>query len=88
MIEGAVYLNAAINAFDLTREATNIGAANLAIMYGVCDLRSVAVRAMPPRGATSGIPTPSLALAPRNHEAFAQLAREVAQEVAASGILA
>ena len=47
LVEVAVYLNAAVTAYDLAREIHGLGRTDLRVVYGVCDLGDLRVRALP-----------------------------------------
>src|SRR5215471_5308432 len=47
LVELAVYLNAAVTAYDLQREIRGLEASSLCVVYGVCDLGDLRVRAEP-----------------------------------------
>ncbi len=78
LIHAAVYLNAAIAAFDLQREARSAMAANVKAYYGVCDIGTMLVRDQPPLVPTSD---PHLSLAPKDAASFMTLANEIVTAV-------
>jgi carbonic anhydrase len=82
LIEAAAYVNAAMTAHDLTRETEALGRNDLHVMYGVCDLGTMLVRAQPaePRDAGSSMRS-HLAECPLNAADFAHLARAFAQRL-------
>jgi carbonic anhydrase len=49
LIDAAVYLNAAITAYDLKREKSNAETTPLEVFYGACDVKNMCVRAWPAR---------------------------------------
>ncbi len=78
LIHAAVYLNAAIAAYDLQREAHAAKAKQVGAYYGVCDIGTMLVHDLPPLTPTS---EPRLSLVPRNAESFMALADRVATAV-------
>jgi carbonic anhydrase len=80
LINAAVYLNAAIAAFDLEREARAAMAEQVKAYYGVCDIGTMLVRDLPPHADTRD---PHLAPAPKDASSFIALADEVARTVVA-----
>jgi carbonic anhydrase len=87
LIETTVYLNAAVTAFDLRREVQSSLENPPQVVYGVYDLQSLQVRAMPaaqenrPRSADE-----VLREAPAHAEDFAELAARLAERVLAHGV--
>ncbi len=84
LIELAVYLNAAVTAFDLRREIASLQLADLRVAYGVYDLETLRVHAEPDacvRG-TLHVDHP-FNDAPERAEQFDDLARHLAQRVIA-----
>lgn len=84
LVEAAVYLNAAITAFDLRRELFNRQDEALEVVYGVCNIRTMLVAGRP---TSEGTGAPQLLPAPRRADEFGSLSDEIAQAVAASGLL-
>jgi carbonic anhydrase len=80
--EVSVYLNAAITAFDLRREVAAFGAESTSVVYGVYDLATLFVTAMP----TSQPTDPGFAKAPQQEE-LTELAQQLARAVVAKGLL-
>lgn len=80
--EVAVYLNAAITAFDLRREVAAFGAETMKVVYGVYDLATLHVTARP----TANPSEPDFALAPQQEE-LTELAHKLAEAVVAKGVL-
>jgi len=78
LIHAAVYLNAAIAAYDLQREARSAMAENVKAYYGVCDIGTMLVRDQPPLVHTSD---PHLSPAPRDAASFMTLANEIVTAV-------
>lgn len=88
LIESAVYLNAAINSFDLRREGQIIRKLPLEFRFGVCDLRSLLVRDAPPQASDGdNADQPRLGPAPRDAGDFLELGILFARCVMASGLL-
>ena len=85
LIDVAVYLNAAINAFDLCRQIKAAGNAPLAVYYCVCDLKSMIVSAMP---VTSDDAEPELRPAPKDSHELVDLGGEFLDALIAGGLLA
>jgi carbonic anhydrase len=80
--EVAVFLNAAITAFDLRREVTAFGAESISVVYGVYDLGTLYVTPTPMLHPTEA----GFANAPQQEELTA-LARQLAQAVVDKGVL-
>jgi carbonic anhydrase len=85
LIETAVYLNAAITAFDLAREMPAASRNKMPVYYGVCDLQTMLVSTAP---CAKGITSPSLQLAPRVAQEFLDLGDHFAAEIAERDSLA
>lgn len=84
LVEAAVYLNAAITAFDLKRELFSQQDAALEVVYGVCNIRTMLVGGHPVAEGTS---EPQLLPAPQRADEFGPLSDQIAQAVGASGLL-
>ncbi len=80
--ETTVYLNAAITALDLRREVAAFGTDSMTVVYGVYDLATLFVTAKPTAHPTD----PSFAQVPQQEE-LTELARTLAEAVAAKGVL-
>jgi carbonic anhydrase len=76
LLEAAVYLNAAVTAYDLAREVRPLDPAEHPVVYGVYDLANVRVRAEPGGAAT-------FAAAPARAEDFTDLGSRLATAVLA-----
>lgn len=98
ILETAVYLNAAVTAFDLRREIRDLGRADLPVVYGVYDLGTLRVQSVPaavpasagrPRGTPQppASDAPLLGAAPEHAEDFTELSNRLAQAVVAAGLL-
>jgi len=74
----AVYLNAAVTAFDVAREVRPLAGDGVRVVYGVYDLANVRVRAVPGGDATFGD-------APTRAEDFIELGTRLARAVLAQG---
>ena len=85
LVEMAVYLNAAITAFDVSRELQAPKAERSQVVYGVFDLVSQRVRALPAMSATAG---PAFGEVPVGTERFGDLGIRLAEAVVAKGLLA
>lgn len=82
LAEIAVYLNAALTAYDLRREIEGLGNSILPVVYGVCDLGDLRVRSLP-AGQVVDASTPEMfAPAPTRSEEFVTLAAQLAWRVA------
>ncbi len=87
LVEVAVYLNAAVTAYDFAREIRGLEKANLRVVYSVCDLGDLRVRALPDASAgTAGEPV-TFADAPERAEDFVELAARISERVVARGAL-
>jgi carbonic anhydrase len=88
LIEVAVYLNAALTAYDLRREIEGVGGGQaLPVVFGVCDLGDLRVRACPAAPATAGTAPPAtFADAPGSAEDFIALSARVAERVVQRGL--
>ena len=83
LIETAVYLNSAITAFDLRREATtNFSNQSLSVYYGVFNIATMLVQASP----APTIDEPQLAPAPASTEEFAFLVDQLVATVASASL--
>lgn len=79
LIEAAVYLNAAVTAHDLNREIRSLGNDKLRIVYGVYDLASLRVRAMPGDEAVAAGISAAFADAPQSAEDLTQIGIRLAE---------
>jgi carbonic anhydrase len=84
LIELAVYINAAVTAFDLRRELANLDLSSTRVVYGVFDLESLRVHAEPDN-CEYGAPHVARAFgdAPQEAAQFHDLARHLAERVIA-----
>lgn len=82
LLEMAVYLNAAVNAFDLRRGMEHLGAAAPKVIYAVYDLATQRVCAEP-----AGASQAHFGPAPERAEEFAQIGDRLAHGVLARGLL-
>jgi carbonic anhydrase len=82
LLQSSVFINAAITAYDLAREARALNLGELAVKYGVCDLGSFVVRARPARPDQDD--PPSLGLAPMRSEDFVELTERIVRDVLAA----
>jgi len=80
--EVSVYLNAAVTAFDLHREIAPVASDGLRVMYGVYDLATLFVTALPDASPTE----PSFAPSP-DPDGLADLALKLAKAVVEKGVL-
>lgn len=80
LIHASVYLNAAIAAFDLQREARSAMAEQVKAFYGVCDIGTMLVRDLPPQGPVTD---PLLTPAPKDAQSFIAIADQVVTAVVA-----
>ena len=84
LLEVAVYLNAALTAFDVRREVRAPGQGRSRVVYGVFDLVIQRVRALPHGGAPDESPFGEV---PEGPEEFNDLGNRLAEAVAAKGLL-
>ncbi len=85
LIETAVYLNAAITAYDVRRELNPLTTAGTRVVYGVFDLVKQRVLGRPaPAAADPSEPAPIFADVPRGPDDFNELSTELARSVAAN----
>jgi carbonic anhydrase len=85
LLEVAVYLNAALTAFDVRRETQTVADSSVRVVYGVFDLADQRVHALPHRE-----DTPDEAIfgqIPKDADGFTALGDTLAQGVKARGIL-
>jgi carbonic anhydrase len=84
LIEAAVYVNAAITAFDVRREVDRLGGKGVRVVCGVFDLVQQRVRARPagPTGDGPG-PIPIFAEVPEGPDDLGAIGTEIARTVAA-----
>ncbi len=80
LIETAVYLNSAIAAFELQREARSLTGSEVQAYYGTCDIGTMMVRDLP---ATDPSSQPSLSPAPADTQAFVALTDRIVAAVMA-----
>jgi carbonic anhydrase len=80
LIQASVYLNAAIAAHDLQREARSAMAEQVKAYYGVCDIGTMLVHDLPPTEPAGG---PLLSPAPKDAPSFIALADQVVRLVVA-----
>jgi carbonic anhydrase len=78
LIEASVYLNAAIAAFDLQREAQTAGTRDIRAFYGVCDIGTMLVSDLPQSVDST---SPQLAPAPPNPQCFVSLTDRIVAAV-------
>ncbi len=84
LVDVATYLNAALTAFDLKREIEGLEDLTLKVVYGICDLGDLRVRALPDvPGTVSAGPAETFADAPSSASDFGDLAARVSARVAA-----
>ena len=84
LIETAVYLNAAITAYDVRRELDPLTTAGTRVVYGVFDLVQQRILGRPaPTGGEHAESIPIFADVPWGAEAFNELSTELARAVAA-----
>jgi carbonic anhydrase len=81
LIEVAVFLNAALTAFDLRRELETVGDGSIEVVYGVFDITTQRVRCRP-----QGLPEVPLAPAPNLPADFDGIAAELARVEVAKGL--
>lgn len=82
LLQASVFLNAAITAYDLSREAHSLNLDDLEVKYGICDLRTLVVRSTP--GSAESNDGPSLGAAPQRSEDFAELSERIVRDVLAA----
>jgi carbonic anhydrase len=80
LITAAVYLNSAITAFDLQREANAAMAEQVKAYYGVCDIGTMVVRHLPTQ---PEVREPHLSPAPKDAASFIALADQIAKAAVA-----
>jgi carbonic anhydrase len=81
LIEVAVFLNAALTAYDLKREIESVGDGSIEVVYGVFDIETQRVRSRP-----DGVTESPLAPAPRLPSDFDGIAAELAKTEVAKGL--
>lgn len=84
LIDAAVFLNAAITAFDVRNEIGTVTNKKLPVYYGVCDLQTMMVTSTPVTPTTT---TGDLRPAPHDASAFHELGRELVEVLIAKGLL-
>lgn len=82
LAEVAVYLNAALTAYDLRREVEGVGNTNLPVVYSVCDLGDLRVRSLPVGPGAHAEPAEMFAAPPQGADGFVSLARQLAERAA------
>ncbi|MSR56056.1 MAG: hypothetical protein EXS05_00040 [Planctomycetaceae bacterium] len=85
LVEVAVYLNAAITAFDLQREIRSQGNATLPIVFGAYDLASQRVRPMPDARGRPPCFESGFAEAPQSADDFVKLGVRLAERLLETG---
>jgi carbonic anhydrase len=84
LVETAIYLNAAITAYDVRREVDRLDVESVRVVYGVFDLVEQRVRARPAGSAGDGPgPIPVFADVPGGPDDFGAISAEIAAAVAA-----
>ena len=84
MIETAVYLNAAITAYDVRRELDRLTTADTRVVYGVFDLVEQRVRGRPALDeANTAGPIPIFSDVPQGPEDFSEFGIDLGTAVAA-----
>jgi len=84
LVEAAVYLNAAITAYDVQRAVPTCSPAGPRVVFGVFDLVDQRVRARPGRANAEGpVDVPLFGDVPRGPDEFVDLGTEIAQAVLA-----
>ncbi len=87
LLEVAIYLNAALTAFDLDRRLDRDENRSVAVVYGVFDITALTIRTRP-EGPTGSPADPNLFAAPPSQAvAFDQLASEMAYAVISRGAI-
>jgi carbonic anhydrase len=87
LVEVAVYLNAAVTAYDLSREIRGLERQKLRVVYSVCDLGDLRARALPDASGRDAAGRVTFADAPDRAEDFSKLADTIAERVVARGVL-
>jgi carbonic anhydrase len=82
LITAAVYLNAAVTAFDVQREVRDIVQKDIGIAYGVYNVSRSRVSALPLAGRPDDVP--AFLPAPNSAEEFAALAVEIVEQLKAN----
>jgi carbonic anhydrase len=80
LIQAAVYLNAAIAAYDLQREARAALAEQVKAFYGVCDIGTMVVRDLP---TPPDVRDPHLSPAPKDAASFIAIADQIVKAAVA-----
>jgi carbonic anhydrase len=83
LIEGTIFQNAAITAFDLKRELFSRGDQPLNVVYGVCNVGTMLVTSLPETPTTT---EPSLFAAPQSAEEIGPLGDRIAQALSATAL--
>jgi carbonic anhydrase len=81
LIETAVYLNAAVTAYDLKREIAALGITNLPIVFGVYELSTMHVRGLPDDRSRPPTFQTDFSAAPTSSEEFVKLGAELAERL-------
>ena len=83
LIEAAIYVNAAITAYDVRREVDRLGGNTVRVVYGVFDLVEHRVRAHPADASGDGAgPVPVFADVPGGPDEFGEIGTEIARAIA------
>jgi carbonic anhydrase len=87
LVEAAVYLNAAITAYDVRREVDRLDSNATRVVYGVFDLVQQRVRGWPAAAQSDGPgPIPVFADVPNGPDDFGAISTEIARAVAARSL--
>jgi carbonic anhydrase len=84
LIEVAIYLNAALTAFDVRKEIKGIDGSSVRVVYGVFDLVDQRVHGMPHHGGGDGA---TFGEVPTDAEGFTALGDRIAGAVKARGVI-
>lgn len=81
LTEAAVYLNAAVTAYDVHREVRALVASPPQVVYCAYQMQQLQVRGLPGQDASQVPPTPVFSKAPEEPEDFTKLGLEIARRV-------
>jgi len=85
LIEMAVYLNAAITAYDLQREISSLGITTLPIVFGVYELSTMRVQGLPSDRSRPPSSESNFSAAPSSSDEFAELGNRLAKRLLSTG---
>lgn len=81
LTEAAVYLNAAVTAYDVNREVQALASSPLQVVFCAYDLQQLSVRGLPAQHGSQAGGAPMFSKAPEKPDDFSELGTEIARRV-------